>query len=591
MIGPLQVNTGGRQDGDTHALAPSSSPAINAADPAACKPTDQRGVASPAGACDIGAFEYVAPTLTVTTTVTNRDGGEDRPADFSVRVTSGGADVAGSPQPGSSSGTTYTLAPGTFDVSANGPDLYTLTVGGACATDGTVTLSENQAATCTVTANDKPPVAGRSVGVIPVRGTVRFKRPGGRFRVLRESDLLPNGTTIDTLKGRVTLIAAANKQGKESKADFYDGVFKFRQSKGRRPTTTLTLTEKLSCPKAGNAIAAAKKKKRRLWGDGSGKFRTKGKHSAATVVGTKWLVEDRCTSTLTRVVRGRVSVRDFELKKTVIVQARKALHRARRVTHPTVQAPLTGQPHSKTIGRRLHARTGIRVGVAVFTAALIALAVPSLASAQQFPGVFQVDTRADGNDGECTRDCTLREAVNLSQPGQTSSISLRPGVYRLSQGPLVLREVLIIGAGLSGGQGAGARTTIIDGRGSRVFEVPAGSSSIVAGVTITGGSATTGGGAFVAAQGILNLYNTIVEGNSAGARGGGIHNQGTVARPELDRHREPRQRRRRWRHRQRPRLESSGPQLDDQRQQRHSSGRRPLQQRLEHHRGQHDRGQ
>ena len=273
--------------------------------------------------CDIGAFEYVAPTLTVTTTVTNSDGGEDRPADFSVRVTLGGADVAGSPQPGSSSGTTYTLAPGTFDVSANGPDLYTLTLGGACATDGTVTLSENQAATCTVAANDKPPVAGRSVGVIPVRGTVRIKRPGGRFRVLRESDLLPNGTTIDTLKGRVTLIAAANKQGKESKADFYDGIFKFRQSKGRRPTTTLTLTEKLSCPKAGNAIAAAKKKKRRLWGDGSGKFRTKGKHSAATVVGTKWLVEDRCRSTLTRVIRGRVSVRDFELDKTVIVRRGK----------------------------------------------------------------------------------------------------------------------------------------------------------------------------------------------------------------------------------------------------------------------------
>ena len=47
--------------------------------------------ASPAqgAACDIGAFEYVAPTLTVTTTVTNNDGGEDRPADFSVRVTLG----------------------------------------------------------------------------------------------------------------------------------------------------------------------------------------------------------------------------------------------------------------------------------------------------------------------------------------------------------------------------------------------------------------------------------------------------------------------------------------------------------------------
>ena len=34
-------------------------------------------------------------------------------------------------------------------------------------------------------------------------------------------------------------------------------------------------------------------------------------------------VEDKCTSTLTRVVRGRVSVRDFVMKKTVIVKAGK----------------------------------------------------------------------------------------------------------------------------------------------------------------------------------------------------------------------------------------------------------------------------
>jgi ferric-dicitrate binding protein FerR (iron transport regulator) len=70
-------------------------------------------------------------------------------------------------------------------------------------------------------------------------------------------------------------------------------------------------------------VAARKKKKRRLWGNGSGRFRTKGKHSAATVVGTHWLVEDRCTSTLTRVRRGRVRVRDFVKKKTVIVRAGK----------------------------------------------------------------------------------------------------------------------------------------------------------------------------------------------------------------------------------------------------------------------------
>jgi ferric-dicitrate binding protein FerR (iron transport regulator) len=149
-------------------------------------------------------------------------------------------------------------------------------------------------------------------------GTVKVKRPGtNRFVRLREDELLPVGTVVDTLKGRVTLTAAGG-----SAATFYDGIFRVTQGRGARPLTTLTLVERLRC--GGRATAAAKaKKKRRLWGDGRGKFRVKGKHSAATVVGTKWLVEDTCTTTLTKVVRGRVSVRDFVKRKTVVVKAGK----------------------------------------------------------------------------------------------------------------------------------------------------------------------------------------------------------------------------------------------------------------------------
>ena len=39
--------------------------------------------------------------------------------------------------------------------------------------------------------------------------------------------------------------------------------------------------------------------------------------------GTKWLVQDTCSTTLTRVKRGRVEVRDFVKKKTVFVKAGK----------------------------------------------------------------------------------------------------------------------------------------------------------------------------------------------------------------------------------------------------------------------------
>ena len=169
-----------------------------------------------------------------------------------------------------------------------------------------------------------PPVAGKNVNVAPVSGTVRIKRPGRkRFVALTAAAQIPVGSSIDTRRGRIAITAAQGK-GATATADFYDGLFKLSQTKGSKPLTTLALTERLSCPRRGTASAAAKKKKkRRLWGDGSGRFRTKGKHSAATVVGTKWLVEDRCTSTLTRVVRGRVKVRDFAKRKTVTVRAGK----------------------------------------------------------------------------------------------------------------------------------------------------------------------------------------------------------------------------------------------------------------------------
>ena len=163
-----------------------------------------------------------------------------------------------------------------------------------------------------------PPEAGEEVNALPKSGTVRVKvRGSNRFVDLDEASQIPVGSVVDTTKGRVTIVAAGDQR-----ADFYDGIFRLSQGKGAEPLTTLTLVEKLSCPKGGKAIAAAKKK-RRLWGDGSGKFRTKGKHSAATVVGTRWLVEDRCRSTLTKVTRGKVRVRDFGKRKNVLVRAGK----------------------------------------------------------------------------------------------------------------------------------------------------------------------------------------------------------------------------------------------------------------------------
>jgi hypothetical protein len=163
------------------------------------------------------------------------------------------------------------------------------------------------------------PVAGKSVGARAVGGTVLVKA-GGKFVPL-EPGLLKNGAEVDARKGRVEITRADG-----GKAVFYDGIFKLSQAGG---ITTLTLTEKLDCSR--RALAAAKKPKtRKLWGDGKGRFRTKGTYSAATVRGTKWLIQDTCTSTRTTVREGSVTVRDLVKRKNVVVRAGKSYTARRR---------------------------------------------------------------------------------------------------------------------------------------------------------------------------------------------------------------------------------------------------------------------
>jgi hypothetical protein len=242
--------------------------------------------------------------------------------DFSVHVRRGSADVAGSPKPGSVSGTSYTLAAGSYSVAPSASGVYNAAIGGSCAASGAITLAAGQVKTCTITENDRS-VPRRKFNALTSGGDVTIKLPGSsKFVTLGAGVQIPVGTVVDTRKGRVTLIAAADSKGGTATADFYDGLFKIGQTNGKAPVTELTLVEKLSCKGSGKAASAAKKKKkkRRLWGDGHGKFRTKGSFSSATVRGTKWLVQDTCTTTTTTVKRGIVAVKDFVKHKTVLVK-------------------------------------------------------------------------------------------------------------------------------------------------------------------------------------------------------------------------------------------------------------------------------
>jgi hypothetical protein len=168
-----------------------------------------------------------------------------------------------------------------------------------------------------------PPVPGKKVNLKLLSGTVLYKPPGvKKFVKLTEDVQVPVGTTLDTLKGRVSITAARDRKGGTDKSWFYSGVFKIKQALASKLVTELQLSgPKPSCKKA--SAAAKKPKTRKLWGDGSGSFRTRGQFSSATVRGTKWEVIDRCDGTLTKVVKGAVTVRDFVKRKTVIVRAGK----------------------------------------------------------------------------------------------------------------------------------------------------------------------------------------------------------------------------------------------------------------------------
>jgi len=184
-------------------------------------------------------------------------------------------------------------------------------------------LGSNQLAILRNPAPSQPPVAGTSVNATPTDGRIKVKLPGAKTYVdLSQAASLPVGTSIDARDGEVTIVAA----GRGGQAKFYDGIFKLSQTTGSAPVTTLTLSERLRCGRAkpSAAASATKPKTRKLWGSGKGRFRTSGQYAAATVRGTKWLVQDSCDRTVVRVAQGAVDVRDKVRHRTVMVRKGKS---------------------------------------------------------------------------------------------------------------------------------------------------------------------------------------------------------------------------------------------------------------------------
>jgi Tol biopolymer transport system component len=199
-------------------------------------------------------------------------------------------------------------------------ELYVVNADGSAVTrlnaDSETTVDWGRASTV------PPPVVGVSVNVVPVSGVVRVRLRGRRgFVNLAALRNVPVGSELDVTRGRVRLTSAAGARRTQTGV-FYRGRAVVRQVRARTPVTTLQLSGPLACPRRRSfGPIAVPPPRRRLWGNATGRFRTRGRYGAATVRGTLWLTEDRCDGTLIRVRVGRVEVFDRVLNRRVIIRA------------------------------------------------------------------------------------------------------------------------------------------------------------------------------------------------------------------------------------------------------------------------------
>ena len=108
-------------------------------------------------------------TLHVVKTVINDNGGTAVASDFNLHVKLSGNDVTGSPTVGTiAPGTSYSLSANTYVISEDANASYTQSFSGDCNSNGSVTLSDGDNKTCTVTNNDIAEVVIPSPTAAPI---------------------------------------------------------------------------------------------------------------------------------------------------------------------------------------------------------------------------------------------------------------------------------------------------------------------------------------------------------------------------------------------------------------------------------------
>jgi hypothetical protein len=153
----------------------------------------------------------------------------------------------------------------------------------------------------------------------------------GHLVPFTEGQKLPSGTVIDARRGSIQLTGAIPHSHKHESGVFGGAIFSITQS--RAGLTTLSIVENAfkgaptfaSCKARGAADAHNTRLSSRilqtLRSRASGRFRTRGRYAAGTVLGTQWTTTDRCDGTLIAVQQHAVQVTDLVKHITILVKA------------------------------------------------------------------------------------------------------------------------------------------------------------------------------------------------------------------------------------------------------------------------------
>ena len=205
------------------------------------------------------------------------------------------------------------------------------------------------------------PTLGETFNIEPVSGLVLIYI-NGHLVPLTELTQIPAGVAIDTLNGTLKVITATGggggggardaaskgKQPKTQSGEFSGAVLRLSQQTRGAGRGLVTVMLALSAFKgapsqavcknngaAGDAHAAKTNSKviQLLKASAHGKFRTSGRYSAATVLGTIWTVAARCDGTLTHAIKDEVLVTDFVRHKTIVLHAGQSYLAPGRLKH------------------------------------------------------------------------------------------------------------------------------------------------------------------------------------------------------------------------------------------------------------------